>query len=297
MIKIFRLTSILVLSSFLMVSCGDNAIPPVEPPKEEYEGYMYFDFYRIDIEKSDKRKHYLNPGIKDKNNEVIDVSDFPFTFTFDSSLVDVSKYGGISSKGNIGNTVITCTYTNNSAIKCSCTVNIVESLPTKKEAWVRVDDYDSLSDGDVLVIASPEHGAIASLNTLHSKLNPVNATFSSDNKRILSMDEGVAEFYLGIEEKGMTLEAQTGDYLICTHQGKVKLDSGKSTNKYWNTHSNIDIEEGTGSLADGAVIENDVESLGYMMYSVSQDYFSTYVDNSISQYMGLPFIYRLEEVK
>lgn len=79
--KILRLTSLLALSTFMMVSCGDNQTPPIEPPSEdpeEYAGYMYFEFYRIDILKSDKIKHYLNPGIKDKNNEDIDVSDIYF---------------------------------------------------------------------------------------------------------------------------------------------------------------------------------------------------------------------------
>lgn len=284
----------------MMVSCGENTTSPSESPSEdpeEYAGYMYFDFYRINILKNDKNKHYLNPGIKDKDNQDIDVSEFPFTFTFDSSLVDVSKYGGISSKGsNIGSTVITCTYTVNPDIKARCTVNIVDSLPTKEKAWVRVDDYDSLSDGDVLVLASPEHGVTASLDTLHSKLNPVESTFSSDKKTITSLGEGSIEFVLGLEDKGMTLEAQTGEYLVCTHQGKVKLDASSKTNKYWDIHSNIDPEEGTGSIDDGAVIENNVESLGYIMFNITLGYFSAYVDNSISKYMALPFLYRLQEL-
>lgn len=298
--KILRLTSLLALSTFMMVSCGENTTSPSESPSEdseEYAGYMYFDFYRIDILKNDKSKHYLNPGIKDKDNQNIDVSDFPFTFTFDSSLVDVSKYGGISSKGsNIGSTVITCIYTVNPNIKASCTVNIVDSLPTKEKAWVRVDDYDSLSDGDVLVLASPEHGVTASLDTLHSKLNPVESCFSSDKKTITSLGEGSIEFVLGLEDKGMTLEAQTGEYLVCTHQGKVKLDASSKTNKYWDIHSNIDPEDGTGSIDDGAVIENNIESLGYIMFNIALGYFSTYVDNSISKYMVLPFLYRLQEL-
>ena len=298
--KILRLTSLLALSTFMMVSCGENTTSPSESPSEdpeEYAGYMYFDFYRIDILKNDKNKHYLNPGIKDKDNQDIDVSEFPFTFTFDSSLVDVSKYGGISSKGsNIGSTVITCTYTVNPDIKASCTVNIVDSLPTKEKAWVRVDDYDSLSDGDVLVLASPEHGVTASLDTLHSKLNPVESCFSSDKKTITSLGEGSIEFILGLEDKGMTLEAQTGEYLVCTNQGKVKLDASSKSNKYWDIHSNIDHEEGTGSIDDGVVIENNVESLGYIMFNITLSYFSTYVDNSISKYMALPFLYRLQEL-
>ena len=265
---------------------------------DDYGGYMYFAFYRIDIAKTDKSKHYLNPGIKDKDNKDVDVGDFPFTFSFEGDLIEVSRAGGIFAKGTgTGSVVVTCTYTVNTAINASCTVNVVDTLPTKEKGWVRVDDYDSLSDGDILVMAAPSYGLTASLDTLHSKLNPVESTFSSDYKTITSLGDGTIEFYLGIEAKGMTLEAQTNEYLVCTHQGKVKLDSSSNTNKYWDIHSNVDPDSGEGSIADGAVIENDVESLGYFMFNVSLRYFSTYVDNSISEYMQLPFIYRLEEVR
>lgn len=255
---------------------------------ETFDGYMYLAFYQKDIIFNDSSSYYLNPGVKDKDGQDVDVSDFPFRFEYDSSLITVSNYGGIKSKKvAVGSVTITCIYTVNENIKAKCVVNIVNSV--KEKGWVLVSDYNSLSDKDILVMASPEYGVTASLDTLHSKLNPVASSFSSDKKTITSLGEGSIEFYLGIEEKGMTLEAQTGEYLVCTHQGKVKLDSSNNTNKYWDIHANYNIE-------DGAVIENDVESLGYMMYNVSQNYFSTYVDNSISQYMKLPFLYRLEEL-
>ena len=275
---------------------GGEGGEPLE--QETYEGYMYFDFYRLDIQSSDKTKHYLNPGVKDKDGKDIDVGDFPFTFSVsDPSLVEVSRAGGISAKGvAVGTCVVTCTYTVNPSIQASCTVNVVETLPTKEKSWVRVDDYDSLASGDILVMAAPEYGLTASLDTLHSKLNPVESTFSSDYRTITSLGSGTIEFYLGIEDKGMTLESQTNEYLVCTHQGKVKLDASSKMNKYWDIHSNVNLEEGTGSIEDGAVIENDVESLGYFMFNVTERYFSTYVDNSISQYMKLPFLYRLEEI-
>ena len=95
----------------------------------------------------------------------------------------------------------------------------------------------------------------------------------------------------------MTLEAQTNEYLKCTHEGKVTLDNSTHTNRFWDIHSNINPETGEGSLSDGAVIENNVESLGYFMFNVQANYFTTYVDNSLRPgIMELPFLYRLEYV-
>lgn len=262
---------------------------------QPYQGYIQLAFYHIDIALNDNSGHYLNPTPIDyePNPELI----MPYSFTSsDTSIATVSNGGGIkSSKNKTGSCVITCA--GDTGLVAKCTVNVLQALPEKEKGWVRVDDYNSLSNNDILVMASPEHGVTASLDTLNSKLHPVNTTFSSDKKTITKLGEGSIEFVLGIEQKGMTLEAQTGEYLVCTHQGKVKLDASSKTNKYWDIHSNIDPETGIGSILDGAVIENNVESLGYMMFNITAGYFTTYVDNSISKYMSLPFLYRLQELK
>ena len=261
----------------------------------EPHGYISLAFYNIDIALNDSSRHYLNPtpvGYESDPDLVM-----PFTFeSSDTSIATVSNGGGVQSAKNKTGTC-TITVTGDTGLKAKCIVNVLETLPVKEKAWVQLNDYDSLSDGDILVMASPNHGVTASLDTLHSKLNPVTSTFSSDLKRITSLGESTIEFVLGIEDKGMTLESQTGEYLKCTHQGKVLLDSSLKTNRYWDIHSNYDPETGEGSIADGAVIENDVESLGYFMFNVSQNYFTTYVDNSIMpNVMELPFLYRLEYV-
>lgn len=270
-----------------------------ETEEDEYEGYMTLAFYRLDIQLNDGSRHYLNPAIKDKDNKDVDVGDFPFTFEVSKpSLVSVSNAGGIySKKAMTGSCVVTCIYTENEKITAKCMVNVVEQLPTKEKAYQLVNDYDSLKEGDILVLAAPTYGLTASLDTLHSKLNPVESTFSSDKKTITSLGEGTAEFYLAFEEKGMTLEAQTNEYLKCTHVGKISLDSSTKTNRYWDIHSNIDPETGEGSLSDGAVIENNVDSLGYLMFNVSLRYFTTYVENSLRPgVMELPFIYKLDYI-
>ena len=269
---------------------------------EDFDGYMYLAFYQKDIKLDDGDRYYLNPGVKDSDGNDVDVSEFPFSFTTDNpDLIDISHAGGIKSKkASTGTATVTCTYTRKQSITAKCIVNIVNTV--KEKAWNLVNDYDSLKDGDILVIAAPTHGETASLDTLHSKLNTVNSTFNKDKSRITSLGEGTAEFYLGIEtdkfgDTVMTLEAQNNQYLVCTHEGKVKLDASSNMNKYWDIHSNVDPETGEGDIADGAVIENNLASLGYLMFNVSLHYFTTYVDNSLRpDIMELPFLYRLEEI-
>ena len=274
-----------------------------EQEQEDFDGYMHFDFYQIDIQLNDNDKYYINPGVKDKDGKEIEYEpgEFPFTFSIsDESIIEVSRYGGIKSKkASCGTSVITCTYTEKTSIQAKCTVNIVNTV--KEKAWVRLDDYDSLKEKDIVVFAAPTYGLTASLDTLHSKLNPVESTFSNDKKTITSLGTGTIEFYVAKEikndEEYFTLEAQTGEYLVCTNEGKVKLDSSTNMNRFWDIHSNVDLEEGTGSLDDGAVIESSIESFGYFMYNVAANYFTTYVDNSLRPgVMELPFLYRLQEI-
>lgn len=281
----------------------DITINPKEGEEEEetYQGYVKLAYSHLTVVKNSSTTTYLNPDIVD--NDSIDVGDFPFRFEVDKTgYVEVGKYGSVkSAKQNIGSCVVTCICTENTALTAKCYVEVVESAPQVEKGWVRVDDYDSLSQGDILVIASPRQNVTASLDTLHSVLNPVSSTFSSDKKTITNLGEGSAEFFLGFEEyKGemtMTLEAQTGEYLVCTNQGKVKLDSAKNMNRYWDIHSNVDPETGDGNIEDGAVIENYLTQFGYLMYNAISSYFTTYVENTLRpDIMELPFLYRYESL-
>lgn len=289
-------TYINVSTTYTITVSAKEIIPPEEEEEETYKGYLRLSETRLEIKRNSTTQYQVLPLPQGFEPE----GTFPYEYSVsESNLITISKYGTVKSANNkSGSCTITCRCTdpNYSELTAICYVTVMEELPVKQKGWVRVDDYDSLASNDILVMASPEHGVTASLNTLHSHLNPVESTFSSVKKTITFLGEGSIEFVLGLEDKGMTLEAQTGEYLICTHQGKVKLDSGKSTNKYWDIHSNIYPEEGTGSIDDGAVIENNVESLGYIMFNITLGYFSTYVDNSISKYMALPFLYRLQEL-
>lgn len=270
----------------------------VEP--EDYEGYIVLQKYSIDILYNSNSTTYLNPRAVDFEPDP--ELNMPYSFSSsDETIATVSKNGGVkSAKNKLGKCIITVTAIG-TTIKTTCTVNVVESLPEKEYAWKQVNDFDSLKEKDILVMAAPNYGVTASLDTLHSKLNVVESTFSNDKKTITSLGEGTIEFYLAKEVKNdeeyFTLEAQNGEYLVCTNQEKVKLDSSTNMNRYWDIHSNIDEEEGTGSLQDGAVIENSLTSFGYFMYNVPLHYFTTYVDNSLRPgVMELPFLYRLEEV-
>ena len=253
--------------------------------EETYEGYIILAFYSIDIQFNSNDRHYLNPDIVD--NDTINVGEFPFEFSVDDdSLVGVSSAGGIySKKNNTGTCTVTCVCTENRNLTAKCVVNVVDVVVEK--SFKLVEDYDSLKAGDIIVIAAPSYGKTASLDNLHMKLNPVASTFSSDYKSIISLGEGTAEFVLDGEVEEFTLEAQNGKYLAGTNQGKVTFISGEHGNIHWDLHENYD-------PLDGVVIENEVESIGYFMYNVSQDYFTTYYDNSIMPgVMELPFIYRL----
>ena len=267
----------------------------VSEEEPEYNGYIALEFSNIDIALNDGKSYYLNPRAVDyePNPDL----NMPFTFeSSDDTIATVTHNGGIKSAKNKTGTC-TITVTGDTGLTAKCTVNVLETLPVKEKAYVQLTNYDSLKDGDILVMAAPTHGVTASLDTLHSKLNPATSTFSSDLKKITSLGEGTIEFVLGIEDRGMTLESQTGEYLKCTHQGKVTLDSSLKTNRFWDIHSNVDPDTGEGSVDDGAVIENDVESLGYFMFNVPENYFTTYVDNSIRpNIMELPFLYRLEYI-
>ena len=204
----------------------------------------------------------------------------------DDSLVSVSSYGGISSKkAKTGTCIVTCTCTENTNLTARCVVNVVDKVISK--SYQLVEDYDSLKAGDIIVMAAPTYNKTASLDNLHMKLNPVTSTFSSDYKTITSLGEGTAEFILDGETENFTLEAQNGKYLAGTNQGKVTFINGDHGNIHWDLHASYDIE-------DGAVIESEVESIGYFMFNVQQDYFTTYYDNSIMPgLMELPFIYKL----
>lgn len=291
-----KVTYINVSTTYTITISAKEIIPPEEEEEETYKGYLRLSETRLEIKRNSTAQYQVLPIPQGFEPE----GTFPYEFSIsEPELISISKYGTVKSANNKNGTcIITCRCTdpNYSEMSAVCYVTVMEELPTKQKGWVRVDDYDSLNDGDILVMASPEHGVTASLDTLHSKLNPVESTFSSDKKTITSLGKGSIEFVLGLEDKGMTLEAQTGEYLVCTHQGKVKLDASSKTNKYWDIHSNIDPEEGIGSIDDGAVIKNNVESLGYIMFNITLGYFSTYVDNSISKYMALPFLYRLQEL-
>ncbi len=294
--QVITVTYLTKSKTYTITISAKEIIPPEEEEEETYKGYLRLSETRLEIKRDSTTQYQVLPIPQDFEPE----GNFPYEYVVsENDLITISKYGTVkSAKNKNGKCTITCRCTdpNYSDMTAICYVTVMEELPVKQKGWVRVDDYDSLSDGDILVMASPAQGVTASLDTLHSHLNPVTSTFSSNMKTITSLGEGSIEFVLGLEDKGMTLEAQTGEYLVCTHQGKVKLDSSSKTNKYWDIHSNIDPETGIGSIDDGAVIENNVESLGYIMFNITLGYFSTYVDNSISKYMALPFLYRLQEL-
>ena len=288
----------LTVSASYTITVTAKEVPPED---DDFKGYITLPYTRLDVKKDSKTQYQLAPtpvGFEPEGN-------FPYSFSVDKEgYVEVSKYGTLKSANNkLGSCVVTCTCTdpNYAGITAKCVVNVLEELPVKQKAWKQVLDYTQLKNNDVIVLASPTNGVTASLDNTNAKLQKVNSTFSSDLKTITSLGEGTAEFVVGFETKDgeqyVTLENQNGEYLIGTHQGKVKYDSSNKTNKYWDIHVNMDPDTMEEWPLDGAVIENYVDSLGYLMYNCSLNYFTTYVDNSLRPgVMELPFVYRLEEI-
>ncbi len=267
----------------------------------EYKGYMYLNTYHMELLSTNTKGDYIYPGVIGKDNEDVDYTGYPFEYKgYDTSLIEVNEHGKVTPKSSslTGTTVVTVEYTVNKDIKASCTVSIVNKLTVKR--WFRVDDFDSIKEGDILVLAAPEHGVTASLKTQKSRLETVKSTFNYDKTVITTLGKDTAEFYVAEEmkdgERFFTLETQTYEYLKSTHVGKVSFDSSTKTNRYWDILFNLDVETEEPHPEDGAIILNKVASLGYLMFNVLSGYFTTYVENSLRPgIMELPFIYRLEE--
>ncbi len=167
--------------------------------------------------------------------------------------------------------------------------NKTDNHPEDHEPSVE-DNYEgylTLSVGDIIVMAAPKSGMTASLDNSGMKLNATSSTFSSNYSSITSLGDGTAEFILSGEKEKFTLEAQNNKYLAGTNVKKVTFVNTAKGNIYWDIHANYD-------LRDGVVIENSVESIGYFMYNISENYFTTYHNQSILQgAMELPSIYKL----
>ena len=281
----------------------------VNPEQEEdYEGYIHLDYYsvEIDIVKNPKKTIYLNPKVIVKGET--DKTKTTFNCVTDnSSLIKVSQLGGtinpLTSSGyqSTGTCTVTVTCEEAPGLTAKCKVKLDRNIPEKVKVWNQVRDYDSLKAGDILVMAAPSYGVTASLDTLHSKLQPVQSTFSDDLMQITNLGKDTIEFCLNFEEKDdetyATLESQTEQYLVCTNEKKVKLDDGKNMNRYWEISSNVNPETGDENIDDGALIWSSQYSFGFFMYNVKENYFTTYLNDSILvSLLELPFLYRLEEL-
>lgn len=244
----------------------------------EDEGYITLDRRTIELKRISKTQISLIVDFINCESEDVEWS---------SSDTDVAtvRYGLVkSAQKNNGTAIITCTTT--SGKTALCVVTVVEEIVPKTERYQLVTNLDSLVAGDIVVMAAPDYGVTASVENTGMKLNPVKSTFSSDKKYITSLGTDTAEFILNGEPENWTLESQYNKYLASTHEGKVTFVNNKG-NIHWDIHGNI-YDDPTD-----AVIESEIESHGYFMYNIKQNYFTVYTSNIQEGLLILPKLYKL----
>ena len=242
------------------------------------DGYITLDRRTIELKRISKTQVSLVVTFHDCESEDV-------TWTTSDENIATVRYGLVkSAQKNNGTAIITCT--TESGKTATCVVTVVEEIVPKEERYVMVTDFDSLEAGDIVVIAAPEYNATASVDNLHMKLNPVTSSFSSDGSYITSLGEETAEFILNGEPGNFTMESQYNKYLASTHEGKVTSVNNKG-NIHWDIHGN-DYDDPTD-----VVIESEVESHGYFMYNIKQDYFTVYTSNIQEGLLILPKLYKL----
>ena len=275
---------LITVSNSYTINVKEKSVDPGDDDDpEEYCGYITLSERNLEIELSSTKKTYLTVNFID--------CELEYDVTWASSDEDValvSQYGGVySAKKNTGTAVITCTTASGKSAKC--VVRVVTKIEPKTERYCLVTDLSSLDVGDIIVIASPQNGVTASNDNLHMKLNPVTTKFSSDYSYITQLGNDTAEFILSTDGKGegFTLENQNNQYLASTHEGKVTFVNNKG-NIHWDIYGNE-----YDDITD-AVIDSEVETHGYFMFNIKQNYFTTYLDSSIQPgLLVLPKIYRL----
>ncbi len=204
-----------------------------------------------------------------------------------ADIVTVSQYGKISPVATGQAYVIYKDSNNVESNKCSITVYASE--PTK--AWVKVTDFDSISNGDVIVFGCPEFGVTATNNRKDGYVIPTQSTFSGDT--ITELGEGTAEYFVGDSGDGasLTLENQEGYYLAGK---KTELKNGllfvKSKGQiHW-------IFERSGDY--DYCVNYDIETDLWLMFnkiSNTDIRFNLY-DSNETALMKLPKVYRWQVV-
>ena len=206
----------------------------------------------------------------------------------DSSIASVDEYGRIT--GNkVGDVIIYFT-TNIGHRRARIYIYVWQTPGSISKEWKKVNSRNELHSNDVVVIACKEKNLTATSENTGMYLHPVESTFSSDKNKILELGEGTETFILGSDTKApyedaLTMESESGDYLVCTNEKKVTFVNNKG-NKYWM----FTFE------SEGLYVESTSNIYGQLMYDERKGGFSLY-DSSPQVDMFLITLYKLTIVR
>ena len=184
----------------------------------------------------------------------------------DASVASIDQYGRVTGVKE-GHVLITCRSLHGDA-EARCTVYVVNGDASYKKQWLKVDDPTALMPGDLLTIACPEQGKVATLENVGMYLHPTAATFSSDKGEITSLPSEAGTYILDGSHNNWTLESQEGMYLATTNEKKVTFVKNKG-----NIHWALTKEEGY------LYMESTSNVRGWMMYNAKSSRFATYESN------------------
>lgn len=270
---------------------GDEDDPEVDPVEQtNLKGLkLNYSSYVFDANDLNKKKNIFyvdyepSTGLTEEEKEV-------YWYSTDTSVFEISEItGGITPRSYGSAYAVVASKIGN--IKDRCLISVVEDKNNVQYEYQLVTDVASLKNKDTIVFASPSKGKTATLDTTGSYLHTVSSSFSSDKTRITSLGEGTAEFYVGEEENGFSLEGQNGKYFVGFNLARVGFVN-KTGNYEW--RFTIDSED------NELYIETYNDVRGWLMFNEALDNGNggfTLYESSVQIDLYMPTIYRLTIVK
>ena len=213
----------------------------------------------------------------------------------DESIASVSKYGVVTGKKS-GKTLIYYT-TNKTHLVAAMTIYVWESLDSIQREYKRVDDVDTINEGDELIFACPSFNVGASINSYSGYILTSSVSFSSDKSKIVSFDDSVAQFYVGPSSDGASLTFETQDrHYLSARETTAGTRLGYSKNG--KAQINWIIERPSG-FSEDFIVNSDIQNDYWLMFnkvSSSDIRFNIYDSNELAT-MIKPTIYRNEVVR
>lgn len=211
--------------------------------------------------------------------------------SLDESIAEISQYGVVTGKG-VGQTIIKYT-TNVDHLVCSMTIYVHESSEDIKREYVRVNNVNDIEIGDELIFASTDFGVAASTSVKDGYVEPASVSFSSDNTKITSYGEDVAEYYVGPSaesDEAFTLETQENEYLAGRNTtGGTKLRYSKNGKDQINW-----IIERPDGFSEDFIVSYDIDDDYWLMFNKinDSDIRLNLYDSNNTQLLKKPTIYR-----